>query len=110
MADFMHKALPAYTAAEHPSKYDVLEQECDTPVQVPFEVTPKRENRHDNNDDGAKTIDLREFSTTPRFRDKQYGVRKEGNTFMIGNSVVDLDKPGVITVKGKRFKLTRGLW
>jgi hypothetical protein len=29
---------------------------------------------------------------------------------LIGNSVVDLDKPGVITVKGKQFKLTRGLW
>jgi hypothetical protein len=29
---------------------------------------------------------------------------------MIGKSVVDLDKPDVITVKGKRFKLTRGLW
>jgi hypothetical protein len=29
---------------------------------------------------------------------------------MIGNSVVDLDKPGVITVKGKQFTLTRGLW
>jgi hypothetical protein len=29
---------------------------------------------------------------------------------MIGNSCVDLDTPGVITVKGKSFKLTRGLW
>jgi hypothetical protein len=29
---------------------------------------------------------------------------------MIGNSVVDLDKRGVITVKGKRLKLTRRLW
>jgi hypothetical protein len=32
MADFMHKALPAYTAAVHPSKYRVVEQEPDTPV------------------------------------------------------------------------------
>jgi hypothetical protein len=29
---------------------------------------------------------------------------------MIGNSAVDLDKPGFITVKGKQFKLTKGLW
>jgi hypothetical protein len=29
---------------------------------------------------------------------------------MIGNSVVDLDTPGVITVKGRQFKLTRGFW
>jgi hypothetical protein len=29
---------------------------------------------------------------------------------MIGNSVVEFDTPGVITVKGKHFNLTRGLW
>jgi hypothetical protein len=29
---------------------------------------------------------------------------------MIGNSVVDLDDPGVISVRGKRFKHTKGLW
>jgi hypothetical protein len=94
MADFMHKALPAYTAAVHPSKYRVVEQEPDTPVEVPVAVTPKRESR---DDDDAETIDLRELGTTPNFRDKQYGIRKE-------------DKSGVITVKRKQFKLTRGLW
>jgi hypothetical protein len=83
----------------------------DTPGEVPVAVTPKRESRNDDtDDDDAETIDLRELGTTPRFRDKQYSIRKEGNTLTIGNSVVDLDKPGVITVKGKRFKLTRGLW
>jgi hypothetical protein len=80
----------------------------DTPAEVPVAVTPKRESRHYVDD--AETIDLREFGTNPRFRDKQYGIRKERNTLMIGNSVVDLDKPGVITVKGKQFKFTRGLW
>jgi hypothetical protein len=108
MADFMRTALPttytaaAAVAAEHPSKYDddVAEQESDTPVEVPVAVTPKREGR-DEDDDDAESIHLRELGTTPRFRDKQYGIRKEGTTLMIGISVVDLDKPGVITVKGK---------
>jgi hypothetical protein len=110
MANFMRKALPTYTAAaEHPSKYeDVVEQESDTPVEVPVAVTPKREGRDD--DDDAETIDLLELGTTPRFRVKQHGIRKEGNTLMIVNSVVDLDTPGVITVQGKPFKLTRELW
>jgi hypothetical protein len=105
MVDFMHKALPAYTeasAAEHPSKYDVVKQESDTPV----EVTPKRESRHD---DDAETIDLRELGTAQIVRDKQYRIRKEVNTLMIGNSVVEVDTPGVITVKRKHFKLTKGL-
>jgi hypothetical protein len=29
---------------------------------------------------------------------------------MIGNSTINLVEPGVITVRGKRFKLTKGLW
>jgi hypothetical protein len=105
MADFMHKALPTYTA-EHPSKY-VVEQEYDTPAQVPVAVTPNRKSRDDEDDD-AETIYLRELGTL-RFRDKQYGIRKEGTTLMIGNSEVDLEKPGVFTVKGKQFKLTKGI-
>jgi hypothetical protein len=50
------------------------------------------------------------LGTTPLFRVKQNGIRKEGTTLIIGNSVVDFDKPDVITVKGKQFELTRGLW
>jgi hypothetical protein len=59
MADFMHKAIPAYTAAEHPSKYGVVEQESDTPVEVPAALTQKRESRNDNgDDDDVETIDF----------------------------------------------------
>jgi hypothetical protein len=50
------------------------------------------------------------LGTAQLLRDKQYGIRKEGNTLMIGNSVVELDTPGLNTVKGKQFKLTRALW
>jgi hypothetical protein len=109
MADFTHKSLPVYTA-EHPSKYGVFEQESDTPVEFYVAVTPRRESSNDDNDDDAETIDFRELGTMPSFRDQQYGIRKEGTTLMIGNSAVDLDNPGVITVRGKQFKLTRGLW
>jgi hypothetical protein len=67
MADFMHKALHAYTA-EHPSKY-VVEQESHTPVEVPAAVRPKRESRDDDGE-GAETIDLRKLGTILRFRNK----------------------------------------
>jgi hypothetical protein len=53
---------------------------------------------------------LRDSDKTPHFRDRQYGIRKEGDTLMIGNSEVDLDEPGVIAVRLKRFKLTKGFW
>jgi hypothetical protein len=50
------------------------------------------------------------FDKTPHFHDKQYGIRKDGDTLMVGNSAVDLDEPSVIAVRRKRFKLTKGFW
>jgi len=45
-----------------------------------------------------------------RFLDTQYGVRKEGNTFMIGDSQVLVDTSGDITLKDRLFRGTKGLW
>jgi hypothetical protein len=53
---------------------------------------------------------VRDSGKTAHFGDKLYGIRIKGDTLMIGNSEVDLDEPGVVAVKGKRFKLTGGLW
>jgi hypothetical protein len=69
-------------------------------MDIPVAVTPKRESV---DDDDVEIIDVRESGKTPHFRDKLYGIRKEGDTPMIGNSEVDLDDPGVIAVKGKRL-------
>jgi len=44
-----------------------------------------------------------------RFLDTQYGVRKEGNTFMIGYSPVLVDTSGDITIKDRLFRGTKGL-
>jgi hypothetical protein len=69
-------------------------------------VTPKRDSSSDN----TETIDLRELDKTPQFQDRHYAIRKDGDTLMISNSAVNLDESGVITISGKRFKLTKGLW
>jgi len=45
-----------------------------------------------------------------RFLDKQYGIRRDGGTFMIGNSAVTVDDTSDITVNDKRFRGTKGLW
>jgi len=45
-----------------------------------------------------------------RFLDTQYGVRKEGDIFMIGDSQVLVDTSGDITIKGRLFRGTQGLW
>ena len=44
------------------------------------------------------------------FLDTQYGIRKEGDTFMIGESQLTVDSDSDITIKGKRFRGTQGLW
>jgi len=45
-----------------------------------------------------------------RFLDKQYGVHKEGDIFMIGDSRIVVDTVGDITIKDRVFKGSKGLW
>jgi hypothetical protein len=94
MADFLRKVLPDYTA-ERQSKMQV--QQSDTPTEIP-PVVPMKHETSDNAED--ETIDLRELDKPPRFLDTQYCIRKDGDTLIIGNSTVDVDEPGVITVRG----------
>jgi hypothetical protein len=46
-----------------------------------------------------------------RFLDKLYGIRKEADgTFMIGNAPLSVDRESNITIYGKEYTGTRGLW
>jgi len=45
-----------------------------------------------------------------RFLDMQYGVRKDGDMFMIGDSSIVVDTVGDITIKDRVFKGSKGLW
>ena len=45
-----------------------------------------------------------------RFLGTQYGVRKDGDMFTIGDSPMVVDTGGVITIKGRVFKGSEGLW
>ena len=45
-----------------------------------------------------------------RFLDEQYGIRRDGNTLMIGSAAVIDDEKGDIIIGGTRFRGTRGLW
>jgi len=42
------------------------------------------------------------------FIDTQYGVRKDGNMFMIGDSPIVVDNSGDITIKDWVFKGSKG--
>jgi hypothetical protein len=45
-----------------------------------------------------------------RFPDTQYGIRKDGDIFKIGDSPVLVDQDGDITVKENEFRGSEGLW
>jgi len=45
-----------------------------------------------------------------RFLDTQYGKRKDGDTFKIGDSPVLVDQDGDITIKENEFRGFEGLW
>jgi len=44
-----------------------------------------------------------------RFLDTQYFIRKDGDTFKIGDSQVLVDQNGDITIKEKEFRGSEGL-
>ena len=45
-----------------------------------------------------------------RFLDSQYGVRKDFAMYMIGDSPIEVDTSGDITIKDRVFKGSKGLW
>ena len=45
-----------------------------------------------------------------RFLDTQYGTRKDGDTFKIGDTLVLVDQDGDITIKENEFRGSEGLW
>ena len=44
------------------------------------------------------------------FHETQYGIRKDGQQLMIGDSLLVIDSRDNITIKGTVFKGTEGLW
>jgi len=45
-----------------------------------------------------------------RYLDTQYGLRKDGDSFKIGDSTVLVDPDSDITIKGREFRGTTGLF
>jgi hypothetical protein len=74
---------------------------------IPSVVTPKRDS---STDDETTDGDVREFNKTSQFLDNRYGIRKDGDTLMIDNSIINVEESGDITIKGEMLKETKGLW
>ena len=42
--------------------------------------------------------------------ENHYGIRRYGDNFMVGDSIISVDREFNLTIKGKHYKGTRGLW
>jgi hypothetical protein len=97
----------------------------------PKRLSKRPASSNDDDDDAADDLesvdeDVREFVKryfgeiaspylTPylynkSFLDKEYGIRKDGDTFMIGDSTITVDSKIDITIHDKTFRGTKGLW
>jgi len=50
------------------------------------------------------------YESKRRFLDTEYGIRRVGDEFMIGDSRVSVDRDGNIHIKEVEFPATKGLW
>jgi len=50
------------------------------------------------------------YESKRRGLDTDYGIRREGGVFMIGDSQVSVDRDGKIHIKNVDFPATKGLW
>ena len=62
----------------------------------------------DEDERGVYEVSSPYLSSVP-FLDEQYGIRGDGNTLMIGSVPVTTHPKGDISIRGTRFKGTRGL-
>jgi hypothetical protein len=50
------------------------------------------------------------YESKKRDLDTDYGIRRDGDEFMIGDSRVGVDSNGIIHIKNVQFPATKGLW
>jgi len=102
------------------------EVKYETPTHRPFPELEEDDDDDVDDDDNFAEEDVQAFGKenvgtiaspyivpyfyNKRFLDTQYGIRKVGDSFKIGDSDVLLDTDSDITIKGQEFRGTKGLW
>ena len=131
-ADFLLKVLPQPTPPEAPHFHPQFEtfniaetpqrstifQQTELPsvgeASTSYEVSKRQlsSGAAETSDDDVRWFyeGVSPYLKKMRFLDEQYGIRRDGSTLMIDNSDVIADEKGDITIGGKRFRGTRGLW
>lgn len=112
IARFLERVLPApLPIKDEPLETSVRPKVEAIPSDVVFE-TPKRKLDVDNDRPYGEIASpfLSPYVKGSRMLDTQYGIRKVGDNFMIGNATVTVDNTSDLTIKGEHFKGTKDLW
>jgi hypothetical protein len=109
----------------------VIPSTSSSKFQALFEISKRPASSNDDDNDAADGFesvdkDVRAFGKrnfgeiaspyrTPylynkSFHDKEYGIRKDDDTFIIGDSAINVDSKSDIIIHDKTFRGTKGLW
>jgi hypothetical protein len=105
ISEFLRQVMP--TPTEPPAQQQ--QQQLAVPrveVETSPPPTPPPTSAEIDDDDDAVSVPY----SMPSLLDTQYGIRKGGDIFMIGDSPLYVDIDGDITINDKQFKGTEGLW
>jgi hypothetical protein len=96
------------TPKRRPSEDDAVDDDADVAAGVVVEADAQEYGREKF---GAVAIPyLTPYLYQRSFLDTQYGIKKDGKTFIIGDSPLTVDSDSDVTIKGKHFSGTQGLW
>jgi hypothetical protein len=104
----VYESLPSTSSFETHSKVEIQSDDNVDATEVSQEHvrTLSRENFGE-----LASPYLAPYAYNKRFLDKQYDIRKEADgTFMIGNAPLSVDNDSNITIYGRHYNGTRGLW
>ena len=128
-----HEVRTTTTPRQLEEVIPVLPSTSSTPSSDVILETPKRavvEIQESDDDDNADLLETEEkiklfskkqygtlaspflspYLKDSRLLDTEYGIRREGDDFKIGNATVIVDNMSNLTIKGKQFKGTEDLW
>jgi len=108
-----NRELPSSSLAPEP---ELSEKQLKVEAKTPRIPSPNssafREIVYDDVTDGGLTEEDASppRSSSKRFLDTQYGIRRKGEQLMIGDSLLFIDPDANLTIKSTAFRCTDGLW
>jgi hypothetical protein len=115
VSEFLRRVLPEPLVQPPPlpQKQSIVQTEVGaerTPPQTSQPAPFSREGEETSSEISDNADYVSAPYSMPSLLDSKYGIRKDGDAFMIGDSQMYVNTDGDITIKNTRFKGTEELW